>query len=202
MRLALQADVRAQLGLADLPDYINAVNAAIDFASLAVEDDLRTQLDRASCTDIFLPNHGETLSKFSLRRGFVDPATVTVTYQHRPSDDYRVNITAGCQFDYELGTFWVANYVDGFRGIMSARLTATYQAGFLPDPYDPEQYDPATLPPWLIKTCQLRARLNLVGSPAMEVAGVTSDAKSLMGQYNSLIGRKVRYLPDCILARG
>lgn len=201
MRLAREADVRQQLGLQDLPDYVNMVNAALDYATLAMEDDLRTTFERGPSRDIFLPNTGETLSRFGLSRGFVDPATVRVTYSRGDYGNQPADITAGCDFNYEAGTFRVSRWVDGYYGMGGAQFAVSYQAGFPVDEFDPDQFAADSLPKWLVTTCQLRARMNLVGQPALETAGIKADGTMLQQQYNSLIGRKVRYLPDCILPR-
>ena len=226
MRLALQSQVMAALGLANLPDYNNAVSSALEFATLGLENVLRTEFELTTTTDYFEPNVFEPLRKLRLKRGFVlqgptangvpvtNPQVIYAASPWAMKNGNTVDITSMCVFDYEKGVVWVRNLAGdlsasgamsrlasaGYYGLPGSSVSVSYSAGFPVSKADPTLFDLTIVPDWLQQLAQMRAQINLAQHPAIDVTKAVAGVSDLQSQFVSVVARKTRYTPDAILS--
>jgi hypothetical protein len=85
MKLANQNDLCAALDLSTaLPQYVNKAAQALEYASLALENDLRTVFDLANITDQFRVAQNNPSQLLKLSQGFVSPAVLMDVGDNEP----------------------------------------------------------------------------------------------------------------------
>jgi hypothetical protein len=229
MRLALASDVMSALGLNDLPDYVNAVNEALDAATIQLESDMRVAFEQKACVDYFMPADNDPSTKLKLKKAFVQASpALAVTYavsQGAWTLGETINLTSICKVDNDRGIVWVSGpdpaspsangtvpqlfypwatfglNFPGFCGLKGAFLSVSYTAGFPADQADDESYDLTVVPKWLQSIARVVARISLADHPALQVTTVTSDVRLLQNQYAAMINAKSRYAPDAVLPK-
>lgn len=206
MRLVVESELRDAIDLSPLPQYVAAANTALNTATLALENDLRTQFERATQTDVFRPYANEPSNILKLKRAFIqsDPAVV-VTYAVTPyarSSGETTDITAICTIDYEKGLVCVGGESAEnafFYGVAGADIRVTYTAGFLASEADPDLFNPLSVPGWLKNLALLLGQINIATHPAVKPTDAVPDVDQLKSQYAASISSRSRYSPSAIL---
>jgi hypothetical protein len=229
MRLSPATDFMTAVGFdQQISDYVNAVDEALDTATLQLINDLRTEFDRLALVDYYEVDPNDPFTKLKLSQGFVQPSPAPVviyaTSASAWSQGARVDISPICKIDYDKGVVWVSGSTPtgapapisdpeiifpglsgisfpGYFGLKGAMLSVSYTAGLEVDGTDADLYDQTQVPKWLQQLSRLTARIMLVSHPALQVTGVTPDSKPLIAQYSGIVSRKTRYVPSGILPK-
>lgn len=199
MHITSSDDLRALLDLGRVQAYVEAADQASGQAMVDVEAYLRTPLQSASYSDVFLLDVGDLASyrlKLKLTAGFVDMDSLEIG----------TGITqADAEADTTLTDYAVVNAVKGSVTLsqqsLSKFISVRYDAGFpaQSEPND-DTLDLSTAPQWLVEAGKLRAIALLGEHPAFKSKdGKTLDTKSYNMQFQSVAQKHIRYLPGHLL---
>lgn len=205
MRLVAESELRESIELSPLPQYVSAANSALDTATLAIEADLMTKLDRVTQTDHFRPYRNEPGFVLKLKRGFLIDGSVVVDYALNPGSwaaGATEAVTSSCVIDYEKGYVLFGGVLTEASlaySLPGSVIQVTYTAGFVASEADASVYDPLTVPRWLKDLALLRGQINISNHPAVKGTETLLDVSHLREQYAAIMAGRARYKPASVL---
>ena len=209
------ADLRADIGISDIPDVNEALESACRTATEALVAQLRTDFSRVTVVDEFFVSRslrsgmaGPAGTTFKLTRGFVDSAqTINVYVAGSPQYLTDPNNRDDLQDVDGQGTSVVRiQYERGYMLVRDWNLTDTwvrveYTAGFATDGGNPEIYEGT--PQWLqelvtLKVSQRLDQHNVFPRASRRTEEERQDTQNIEILAGEIIDGHARYMPMAI----
>lgn len=198
------ATVRQRLGFDNLTVVNDAIQLAIDAASVHLEGALRTSFLHSAVSDTFWVGNldsawnGSFHEKFKLTRGFLSTtASVDIRYASSlkrlsTAGNYTlVSLTENTILDYEKGVVDVLD-ID----LRKQYVRISYEAGFDPDTADSTIYNQSQIPDWLEQAALFRTMLDLQSVPTLRNEEASQlDNVQLSQTLSDMLARHIRYSP-------
>jgi hypothetical protein len=202
--------MRKRLGYDDIEVVNNAIETALQSATIACEDAVRTDLARATVKDRFFViqpkdfRSGAIQTSLKLSRGFVDSgqtvsvvASTTMRNLLDSASSDRRNLVSPDDFtllEAEKGILRVNEF-----DLTNCYVEVSYTAGFGTDGGCPEMYQTtgsSTLPAWLAEVAALKATLLLNGNPVVRRESLDeTERETIQKQLDNILITQSRYAP-------
>jgi hypothetical protein len=196
MKLVSSADLRVRFGFGNIDTLVAAADNAAEEATLHLESDLRTVLLQDSYSDAFLMSDSDRrkeMLKLKLTAGFVADGFVIGTGLTKADAAADTSLTEQVNLDQEQGVLILVDVS------LSRWVSVRYTAGFaaVASPNTDNMFDTSTCPEWLLKAAELKAISLMADAPELENKdGSIIKGKNYAQQYEAVIARKIRYVPD------
>lgn len=198
MKLVRSEDLRLRLGLGNVDTLVAAADNAAEEATLHLENDIRTSLQRATYEDVYLvhpSDRGMDRLVLKLSAGFVLTGWQVGTGVTRAVAAVDTTLTSQVSLNQEQGLVLLTNEITILDRYVSVRYTAGFALATGSNPGG--LLDVSSAPFWLTKGAELKAISLIADSPEFNnKEGTTIDAKAYSKQYVKMIEKHIRYAPD------